>query len=119
MKKIITIIMVLCLMIGTFTVSTFAASSSGTKYIKVKASTYTKYKKAYNNQKKLTEKIQKKDAQIKKLKENLESEKSKNNWVWMNIYSLGISYSDKKWSVPRTIPSKFIINGVTYTTQWE
>lgn len=116
MKKfIITTIMVFCLVFSCSFTTVHAASG----YVTVKASTLKEYKKAAKENKKLKTQLDKKTKQVKTYRENLEKEKSKSQWVWMQIYSLGLSYNDKKWSVPKTIPNKFMVNGVTYYAEWE
>lgn len=134
MKKIITTIIILAVILGGFTVMPKAAS----KYIKVKAATYEKYKKAYKTNAKLKKTIanqksaldakekeikrlkkeldlaKDENADIYELKSQLESAKSMNQWVWSCIKSIGITYKDKTWSVPTELPTKFIVDGVTY-----
>jgi predicted RND superfamily exporter protein len=122
-KRFTAIIMVLCLVFSLFTVTT-SATSKVSKYVKVKTATYQKYKKAYNENKKLKTQIKELKSENKKLKEelkkidelkqNLEQQKGINNWLWMSLSSLGISYSNKTWSVPKTFPETFIINGAKY-----
>ena len=140
MKRIISMIMVLCLVFSMFTVTSSAMSKKTSKYIKVKRATYQKYKKAYNNQKNLKIEIQNlgeenyglkrqvndltntvaaKDEEIARLQEELEDQKSLNRWVWNNIYSLGLSYKGKVWTIPVEYPTKYIIDGATYTVQFE
>lgn len=114
MKKFITIILTVALLFGTFTISTFAASSSGTGYVKVKKSVYLKYKRAYNENVKLKKTIKQQKNTIKQLRESTDDKDSMNSWLWMNVKSLGLSYSDKTWTVPNEFPEKFIINGTTY-----
>lgn len=122
MKKFITIMLVFALAFSTLTVSTFAASSSGGKYIRVKKVTYQKYKKAYTNQKKLKLTIKQQKNTIKQLEarnEELEQQEAINDWLWMSINSLGISYESKTWTVPTEFPSTFMINGSKYTVRRE
>lgn len=104
-KRIITILLTLCMICGIYTVSVNAAS---TEYVKVKKTTYQKYKKAYKQNKTYKKKI-------KTLKQQLEDKNSLNQWTWSSIYSLGLSYKEKTWTLTKSeIPEKFIINGVTY-----
>ena len=49
------------------------------------------------------------------LKTELDSANSSNRWVWSNLKSIGITYKSKNWIIPKEIPEKFIIDGVTYT----
>ena len=140
MKRIISITLVLCLVFSMFTVTSSAMSKKSGKYVKVKKATYQKYKKAYNNQKNLKVQIQKtgeenyglkrqvnsltntvaaKDQEIARLQEELEDQKSLNRWVWNNIYSLGLSYKDKVWTIPAKYPAKYMIDGATYIVQFE
>lgn len=140
MKRIISMIMVLCLVFSMFTVTSSAMSKKTSKYVKVKRATYQKYKKAYNNQKNLKIEIQNleeenynlkrqvndltntiaaKDEEIARLQEELEDQKSLNRWVWNNIYSLRLSYKDKVWTIPAEYPTKYMIDGATYTVQYE
>lgn len=54
---------------------------------------------------------------IDELKHRLEQQEGINDWLWMSLSSLGISYSNKIWSIPETFPQTFIINGAKYRTQ--
>lgn len=114
MKRIITIILTLTLVFSSCVISTFADSSTGTGYVKVKKSVYLKYKRAYNENVKLKKTIKQQKNTIKQLRESADDKDSTNSWLWMNVKSLGLSYSDKTWTVPNEFPDKFIINGTTY-----
>lgn len=146
MRKMIATIMVFIFVIGMFTIPTSAMSKSGGKYVKVKKATYQKYKKAYKTNKKylneiyaLQDDIETREKQIEALKkqiadlqskpdvsaelaqtkEELENQKSLNRWVWNNIYSMGISYDKKVWTIPAEFPEKYIIDGATYRVEFE
>lgn len=134
-----------CFIVPTNAMS-IAKKKKKVKYIRVKKATYQTYKNAYNSVPGLQQQInslqasnQAKDQQIANLtnqiaalqnksdqseelaqvKEELENQKSLNRWVWNNIYSLGISYKGKVWTIPSTYPEKFMIDGATYTVQFE
>ena len=111
MKKLASIVLILIMMFSTFAVTVNASSD---EYVKVKKATYQKYKKAYKNQEKLKTKISDQKEQIKKLKKKLEDKDSMNSWLWMNVKSLGITYDSKTWTVPKTFPAQFMINGTFY-----
>lgn len=127
MKKFITILLTLTLILGACTASTFAASKGGAK-IRVKKATYMKYKKAYKENKELKIKVKQleKSLALKQMDyedamdqyeiamEESDKLSSQNNWAWMCIKSMGLSYNNKTWTVPSTLPDKFIINGTTY-----
>ena len=81
----------------------------------MKKSVYLKYKRAYTENVKLKKTIKQQKNTIKQLKESTDDKNSMNSWLWMNVKSLGLSYSDKTWTVPNEFPEKFIINGTTYT----
>ena len=140
-KRFIAMIMVLCFMFSLFTVTTNAASNKKkTKYIKVKTTTYQSYKKAYNENKKLKKKIKSLEKRVatkqiayedamdqyelalenaEQLQTKLDSANSSNRWVWNNLKSIGITYKSKNWIIPKEVPEKFIIDGVTYTVTKE
>lgn len=121
-RRFIATIMVFCLVFSLFTVTSNAASKKKkAKYIKVNKATYQTYKKAYNENKSLKNQINSKDSTINALKKQLsdkdaelESANSMNRWVWSNINSMGIDYEKKTWTIPKEIPEKFVIDGVTY-----
>lgn len=134
-KKFIVITMVLCLVFSLFTVTSSAATKKASKYTKVKTTTYQKYKKAYNNQKTLKKKINSLNLKLankqadyedaidqyeialeenEKLTKELNETKSMNKWLWNNIYSMGISYENKMWTIPAEFPQTFIIDGAKY-----
>ena len=127
MKKLVTILLTFIMIFGTFAVTTNAYSGS-TEYVKIKKATYEKYKKAYKSQGKLKKQIRKleKKVALKQIAyedamdqydiaaEEYEKQKSLNSWLWMNVKSLGLSYSEKTWTVPASYPSSFMINGATY-----
>ncbi len=134
MKRIITIILTFTLIFSSLAVSTFAASStSGKGYVRVKRATYLKYKKAYKDQKKLKIKIRnlQKAIALKQMDyedamdqyeiamEENEKLEGINNWLWMSINSLGLSYNNHIWTVPTEFPSSFMINGSKYTVRRE
>lgn len=141
LKKFISIIMIFVFVISVFTVPSSAMTKKKkAKTIKVKKATYEMYKKAYkenttlqgqlkakeSTNAALKKQLNDKDKQIAQLKDQLakkteecEAEKSRNSWVWNNIYSLGISYSSKTWYVPEEINTKWIIDGVTYHAEWK
>lgn len=122
MKRIVTIILTFTLIFSSLAVSSFAASSSGGKYVRVKKATYQKYKKAYTNQKKLKLTIKQQKNTIKQLEASnaeLEQQSGINDWLWMSINSLGLSYENKTWTVPAEFPSTFMINGTKYTVRRE
>ncbi|MBP5596737.1 MAG: hypothetical protein J6Y02_15225 [Pseudobutyrivibrio sp.] len=48
------------------------------------------------------------------VKEALEDAEWQRDWLWNNINSMGITYSDKTWTIPAELPDKFIINRTTY-----
>ena len=52
---------------------------------------------------------------IDELKHRLSQQEDINDWLWMSFRSLGITYTNKTWTVPASYPEKFIINGTTYT----
>lgn len=56
---------------------------------------------------------------IDELKHRLEQQEDINDWLWMSISSLGISYTNKTWIVPTEFPSTFMINGTRYTVRRE
>lgn len=133
-RRFIAMIMVLCFVFSLFTVTANAASKKKkVKYVKVKKATYQTYKKAYNENKKLKKKIAslEKRVAIKQIAyedamdqyelalEDAESANSINRWVWSNLKSIGITYSGKNWNIPKEVPEKFIIDGVTYTVTKE
>lgn len=134
-----------CFIVPTNAMS-IAKKKKKVKYIRVKKATYQTYKNAYNatpglqrrinnlqttnrakdqqitNLKKQIADLQSKpdqSAELAQVKEELENQKSLNRWVWNNIYSLGISYKGKVWTIPNEYPAKFIIDGATYTVQFE
>lgn len=127
--RFITIIMVLCLVFGMFTVT--SSAYSGTKYVKVKASTYQKYQKAYKQNKKLKKELKDYIATVSELtmqleatydeldatKLDLEDKESMNDWLWNSVYGLGITYKDKVWTVPEEFPQQFRVRGTTYTVR--
>lgn len=113
MKKFITILLTLTLILGACTASTFAASKGGAK-IRVKKATYMKYKKAYKENKQLKITIDQQKKTIESMQKTADDKDSINSWVWMNIKSMGIKYNNKTWTIPSTLPDKFIINGTTY-----
>lgn len=113
MKRIITIMLTLTLVFSSCAFSCFASSSS-TGYIKVKKATYLKYKKAYNESKKLKTQIKQLKNTIETMQKEADNKDSMNSWVWMNIKSIGLTYKDKTWTIPADIPEKFMINGTTY-----
>lgn len=127
MKKFITILLTLTLILGACTASTFAASSGGAK-IRVKKATYMKYKKAYKENKELKIKVKQleKSLALKQMDyedamdqyeiamEESDKLSSQNSWAWTCIKSMGLKYNNKTWTVPSTLPDKFIINGTTY-----
>lgn len=124
MKRIITIILTFTLIFSSLAISTFAASSSGGKYIRVKKTTYQKYKKAYNEQKQLKKQLKTAKSQLnalrrenESLQNELEEKNGLNSWTWMSIKSLGLSYDNKEWTIPSEFPSTFMINGTTYTVR--
>ena len=149
MKRIITIILTFTLIFSSLAISSFAASSSGGKYVKVKKATYLKYKKAYNEQKQLKKQLKIAKSKLKalqrendslqnenevlkdqlgnigpnddidELKHRLEQQEDINDWLWMSINSLGLSYSNHIWTVPTEFPSSFMINGSKYTVRRE
>lgn len=119
-KRFIVITMVLCLVFSLFTVTSNAASKNK-KYVKVKYTTYQTYKKAYLNQTKMNKQIKSLKQQVKtkqntidQQKKTLEDQKSMNKWLWNNIYSMGISYENKTWTIPAEFPQTFIIDGAKY-----
>lgn len=121
MKRFITIMLVLTLAFSALTVSTFAASSSKGKTVKVKKATYQKYKKAYKENQDLKLIIAQQQATIDSMKASSDSlqktiadKDSLNMWVWSCIKSLGLKYKDKTWTIPASYSDKFIINGTTY-----
>lgn len=140
-RRFIAMIMVLCFVFSLFTVTANAASNKKkTKYIKVKKATYQSYKKAYNENKKLKKKIKSLETRVatkqmayedamdqyelalenaEQLQTELDSANSSNRWVWSNLKSIGITYSGKNWKIPKEMPEKFIIDGVTYTVTKE
>lgn len=128
-RRFIATIMVFCLVFSLFTVTSNAASKKKkVKYVKVKSTTYQTYKRAYSQNKTLKNQIKSKDNAIKtkntvianknkeiaKLKTDLDSANSMNRWVWSNINSMGIDYEKKTWTIPKEMPEKFVIDGVTY-----
>ena len=142
MKKFITIAITACIVFAIIisATATTHAASPAKKYIRIKQATYMKYKKAYNNQKKLNITIKQQKNTIKQLeaknaelearlanlgpnedideiKHRLEQQSDINDWLWMSIRSLGISYENKTWTVPSTFPSTFMINGSSYKVQ--
>lgn len=126
MKRIISTLMIFVLVISVCILPVSAMSSKTKKYTKVKTTELKKYKKAYKENKKLNNKIKAKNDEIKQLKKQLKeknekykSEKSKNNWIWNNLWSIGINYGSKKWTIPKTICSKYMIDGVVYRAEWE
>lgn len=140
-RKFIALTMVLCLVFSLFTVTANAASKKKkVKYIKVNKATYQIYKKAYTQNKSLNNQIKAKNNTINAMKKQLTSKNdqinelkrqlananaeldsvnSMNRWVWSNIKSIGITYSGKNWTIPKEVPEKFIIDGVTYTVTKE
>lgn len=126
-RRFVAIIMVLCLVFSLFTVTANAASKKKkVKYVKVKKATYQTYKKAYNENKILKEQIEAlqnrvaiKQTAYEDALEDAESANSMNRWVWGNLKSIGITYNGKNWTIPKEVPEKFIIDGVTYTVTKE
>lgn len=126
-RRFIALTMVLCLVFSLFTVTANAASKKKkVKYVKVKKATYQTYKKAYNENKVLKEQIESlqnrvamKQTAYEDALEDAESANSMNRWVWSNLKSIGITYNGKNWTIPKEVPEKFIIDGVTYTVTKE
>lgn len=56
---------------------------------------------------------------IDELKHRLSQQEDINDWLWMSIKSLGISYSNKTWTVPTSFPTTFMINGTKYNVVQE
>lgn len=133
MKKIITMIVIIAVAF-TFTMIPVSAAS---KYVKVKKTTYNKIKKQNKKYKKeigdykatvsdavgtinrLNKNLEEKEKELEKVKEELESQKSMNKWMWNSIYSMGMSYKGKVWTVPAEFPESFIMDGVKYTVKTE
>lgn len=121
-RRFIATIMIFCLVFGLFTVTSNAASKKKkAKYVKVKKATYQTYEKAYNENKSLKNQLASKNNTINAIKKQLdeknaelESANSMNRWVWSNINSMGIDYEKKTWTIPKEMPEKFVIDGVTY-----
>lgn len=130
MKKIITIIMVLCFVFSLSVTSTFA--NSNTEYVKVKKSTYQKYKKGYQKYKKaLNEKyelqkelgnmtVQYEDAMdlYELAAEDAEQQTAINDWLWNSLSGMNIRYKNKTWTV-KEIPETFYVRGTEYTVRKE
>lgn len=121
-RRFIATIMVFCLVFSLFTVTSNAASKKKkAKYVKIKKATYQTYKKAYNENKSLKNQLASKNSTLNAIKKQLdeknaalESANSMNKWVWSNINSMGIDYEKKTWTIPKGMPEKFVIDGVTY-----
>ena len=133
MKKFISIILILCLVLGCLTVPCSALSKKSKKkkkYVRVKSATYQMYKNAYNENADLRATIANQQAEINNLKASnntealsaelaqakadLESANSMNSWIWMNLKSLGITYKSKTWTIPSEYPASFMVDGVKY-----
>ena len=95
MKKI-TIILIAAIIL--FTVMPSQADAA-TKYVKVKKSTYQKYKKAYKNQASLKLTISDQKAQITELNKTIKDKKSTISWLWGTLEDFGYTYNydSHKW----------------------
>ena len=120
-KRIVAILLIMGVLFSVSSLSVNAASKKSAKYVKIKKTTYQKYKKAYKeNQKYLDEIFALQDDYEKiyqenaNLKEELDKTKSQNSWIWNNVRSIGLSYSNKTWTIPSAIPESFIVDGVKY-----
>lgn len=128
-----TIVLALITALAMSMVTVTSSAAAKEKTVKVKKATYKKYEKAYKELKKIkkeNKKLKKKldsceatldDSidTIERIDKELESQKSMNQWVWSNIYSMGISYKKKVWTIPAEMPNSFMVDGVKYEVKHE
>ena len=116
MKRIITIILITILTVGSCVCVSSAASE---KYIKVKKSTYQQLKKENKKlEKQLIEMTVKyEDAMdlYELAAEDTEQQSGINTWLWNCISELGFTYKDKTWHQTDPIPEYFKIGKTKYT----
>lgn len=119
--------MVLCFVFSLSVTSTFAASN--TEYVKIKKSTYQKYKKAYQKNKKLQNTISELDKELGNMTiqyedamdlyelatEDAEQQTAINDWLWNSLSAMNIKYKNKTWTINGEIPNSFYIKGTEYT----
>lgn len=125
----ITIVLALITALAMNMLTVTSAAAAKEKTIKVNKSTYEKLKKENKELKKVKKENKRLKKEIKRATKTigsldatcseLEDQKSINQWMWSNIYSMGISYKNKTWTIPKEMPSTFYVNGTKYTVNQE